>query len=34
LFCKGEVLRKVPQNELADALVEEAWKLVESSKEQ
>jgi (E)-4-hydroxy-3-methylbut-2-enyl-diphosphate synthase len=28
LFCKGEVLRKVPQNELADALVEEAWKMV------
>ncbi len=30
LFCKGEVLRKVPQNQLADALVEEAWKMVES----
>ena len=29
LFCKGEVLRKVPQNELADALVEEAWKMAE-----
>ncbi|SHJ42226.1 4-hydroxy-3-methylbut-2-en-1-yl diphosphate synthase [Malonomonas rubra DSM 5091] len=29
LFCKGEVLRKVPQNELADALVAEAWKMVE-----
>lgn len=29
LFCKGEVLRKVPQSELADALVEEAWKIVE-----
>lgn len=28
LFCKGEVLRKVPQNELADALVAEAWKMV------
>jgi len=29
LFRKGEVLRKVPQNELADALVEAAWKMVE-----
>jgi (E)-4-hydroxy-3-methylbut-2-enyl-diphosphate synthase len=29
LFRRGEVLRKVPQAELADALVEEAWKLVE-----
>lgn len=29
LFCKGEVLRKVPQAELADALVAEAWKMVE-----
>jgi (E)-4-hydroxy-3-methylbut-2-enyl-diphosphate synthase len=28
LFRKGEVVRKVPQDELADALVEEAWKLV------
>lgn len=28
LFRKGEVVRKVPQGELADALVEEAWKLV------
>jgi len=28
LFRKGEVVRKVPQAELADALVEEAWKLV------
>jgi len=27
LFRKGEVVRKVPQGELADALVEEAWKL-------
>jgi (E)-4-hydroxy-3-methylbut-2-enyl-diphosphate synthase len=27
LFCKGEVLRKVPQEQLADALVEEAWKM-------
>ncbi len=32
LFCKGEVLRKVPQGELADALVEEAWKIVEESR--
>jgi (E)-4-hydroxy-3-methylbut-2-enyl-diphosphate synthase len=29
LFRRGEVVRKVPQNELADALVAEAWKLVE-----
>lgn len=29
LFRRGEVLRKVPQDELADALVAEAWKLVE-----
>lgn len=29
LFCRGEVLRKVPQEQLADALVEEAWKMVE-----
>jgi (E)-4-hydroxy-3-methylbut-2-enyl-diphosphate synthase len=28
LFRKGEVVRKVPQEQLADALVEEAWKLV------
>ncbi len=28
LFRKGEVVRKVPQGDLADALVEEAWKLV------
>ncbi|MDH3998555.1 MAG: flavodoxin-dependent (E)-4-hydroxy-3-methylbut-2-enyl-diphosphate synthase [Desulfuromonadales bacterium] len=31
LFCKGEVVRKVPQAELADALVAEAWKMVEQS---
>lgn len=31
LFRKGEVIRKVPQAELADALVAEAWKLVEAS---
>jgi (E)-4-hydroxy-3-methylbut-2-enyl-diphosphate synthase len=29
LFRRGKVLRKVPQGELADALVAEAWKLVE-----
>jgi len=28
LFRRGAVLRKVPQAELADALVEEAWKMV------
>lgn len=28
LFCKGQILRKVPQDQLADALVEEAWKMV------
>jgi len=28
LFRRGEVVRKVPQNELADALVAEAWKVV------
>jgi (E)-4-hydroxy-3-methylbut-2-enyl-diphosphate synthase len=31
LFRRGEVLRKVPQAELADALVAEAWKLVEEA---
>jgi len=30
LFRKGEILRKVPQQELADQLVEEAWALVRS----
>ena len=29
LFRKGEVVRKVPQSELADALVEEALSLAE-----
>lgn len=29
LFRHGEVVRKVPQNELADALVEAAWQMVE-----
>ena len=28
LFKRGEVVRKVPQNELADALVEAAWQMV------
>jgi (E)-4-hydroxy-3-methylbut-2-enyl-diphosphate synthase len=32
LFRRGEVVRKVPQDQLADALVEEAWKLVEERK--
>jgi (E)-4-hydroxy-3-methylbut-2-enyl-diphosphate synthase len=29
LFRNGEIVRKVPQAELADALVDEAWKLAE-----
>jgi (E)-4-hydroxy-3-methylbut-2-enyl-diphosphate synthase len=29
LFRRGEIVRKVPQAELADALVTEAWKLVD-----
>jgi len=33
LFRKGEVVRKVPQEQLADALVEEAWKLVREQEE-
>ncbi len=34
LLCrKGEVVRKVPQAKLADALVEEAWKLAEEERE-
>jgi len=33
LFRKGEVVRKVPQEQLADALVEEAWKLVDEAAE-
>jgi (E)-4-hydroxy-3-methylbut-2-enyl-diphosphate synthase len=33
LFRKGQVVRKVPQKELADALVEEAWKLVREEEE-
>jgi (E)-4-hydroxy-3-methylbut-2-enyl-diphosphate synthase len=32
LFRRGEILRKVPQAELADALVAEAWKLVEEQR--
>ncbi len=34
LFRQGEIVRKVPQAELADALVEEAWRLVEERGEQ
>lgn len=34
LFKHGEVVRKVPQGELADALVAEAWKMVEELAEQ
>lgn len=30
LFRNGETVRKVPQHELADALVEEAWEMVRS----
>ncbi len=33
LFRHGEVVRKVAQNKLADALVEEAWKMVEQQQE-
>lgn len=29
LFRQGEIIRKVPQNELADVLVAEAWKMAE-----
>jgi (E)-4-hydroxy-3-methylbut-2-enyl-diphosphate synthase len=29
LFRHGEVVRKVPQHDLADALVAEAWQLIE-----
>lgn len=32
LFRQGEIVRKVPQAELADALVAEAWRLVEERK--
>ena len=34
LFRRGAIVRKVPQAELADVLVEEAWKLVGESGEQ
>lgn len=34
LFSLGEIVRKVPQKELADALVEEAWKIVASRQAQ
>ncbi|PLX86825.1 MAG: 4-hydroxy-3-methylbut-2-en-1-yl diphosphate synthase [Desulfuromonas sp.] len=33
LFRKGEIVRKIPQAELADALVEEAWRLVENQEQ-
>jgi (E)-4-hydroxy-3-methylbut-2-enyl-diphosphate synthase len=29
LFRRGEIIRKVPEAELADALVDEAWKMME-----
>ncbi|WP_321369713.1 flavodoxin-dependent (E)-4-hydroxy-3-methylbut-2-enyl-diphosphate synthase [uncultured Desulfuromusa sp.] len=32
LFRHGEVVRRVPQEDLADALVEEAWKLAEEKR--
>ena len=32
LFRHGEVVRKVPQQNLADALIDEAWKMVEKEK--
>lgn len=34
LFRRGEVVRKVPQNELADALVAAAWQMVEEQTDQ
>lgn len=34
LFRKGEILRKIPQNDLADALVEEAWKMAAECQDQ
>jgi (E)-4-hydroxy-3-methylbut-2-enyl-diphosphate synthase len=34
LFRRGEVVRKVPQAALADALVEEAWKMVKDQNHQ
>ncbi len=34
LFRRGEVVRKVAQSELADVLVEEAWRMVEELTEQ
>ena len=34
LFRHGEVVCKVPQERLADALVEEAWRLVEKRQQQ
>ena len=32
LFRHGEIVRKVPQSDLADALVDEAWRLIEEEK--
>jgi len=31
LFRKGEVIRKVPEGDLADALIEEAWKMLKET---
>ncbi|MEA3543687.1 MAG: flavodoxin-dependent (E)-4-hydroxy-3-methylbut-2-enyl-diphosphate synthase [Thermodesulfobacteriota bacterium] len=33
LFRHGEVVRKVPQHDLADALVEEAWRMIAAGQE-
>ena len=34
LFRRGEVVRKVPQNDLADALVDEAWRLIDEAEKE
>ncbi len=34
LFRHGEIVRKVPQNDLADALVDEAWRLIDGSEKE
>ena len=34
LFRHGEIVRKVPQNDLADALVAEAWRLIDVSEKE
>ncbi len=34
LFRRGEVVRKVAQDQLADALVAEAWSLIEDEADQ